>query len=95
MKLNYFSASALYNPSVLLKDPKIGDLLKYIWQESNTISYSQALKSQEFCACKEKFKNCEKLLFEVLKDVIAAIKLKIPKNYEVLKDQIGYKEQLL
>ena len=71
---------ALYNPSVLLKDPKISDLLKYIWQERSTITYSKALNSPAFCACKEKFKNCEKLLFEVLKDIIGTVKSKIPKK---------------
>ena len=51
------------------------------------------MKSQEFEACCDKFQNAKGLLKEALKDIIAAVKSKIPKNYEVLKDQIGYKEQ--
>jgi len=84
---------ALYSPSVVLKDPTMSELLRSIWKGKDTAGFDEALKSREFIACEKRFPNAEQLLKEALKDIIAAIKAEIPSNYEVLQDQICYKEQ--
>ena len=85
---------ALYTPSAVVKHPAISGLLKMIWAQKTTIAYNSALTSPEYKVCLDAFpKRSHMLLAEALKDMVAAAKTEIQKNYLVINDKIGYKDQ--
>jgi preprotein translocase subunit SecA len=82
----------LYQPSLVVKDECIQNLIKFIWeQRKNNVNYQMVYDSEQFKACLKEVPNFKELLIEGIKDMLFDVKeIDKHKDYIVEKERIGY-----
>ena len=82
----------LYQPSLVVKDECIQNLIKFIWeQRKNNVNYQMVYDSEQFKACEKEVPNFKELLIEGIKDMLFDVKeIDKHKDYIVEKERIGY-----